>query len=99
MARSHDLELCGGGIAQCDAATVRAAVLMCDAANCACVSVDVWYSGADILTQATEPASLIDSPLYLHTGMSFVLRTPVRAGSMLVRADPRREQTGHLVGM
>ena len=30
--------------------------------------------------------------------MSFVLRTPVRAGSMLVRADPRREQTGHLVG-
>ena len=92
MARSHE----------CDAATVRASVLMCAAANCACVSVDVWYSGADILTQArrpTEPASLIDSPLYLHTGMSFVLRTPVRAGSMLVRADPRREQTGHLVGM
>ena len=83
---------------------MRASVLMCDAANCACVSVDVWYSGADILTQArrpTEPASLIDSPLYLHTGMSFVLRTPVRGvdPSMLVRADPRREQTGHLVGM
>ena len=41
------------------AATVRASVLMCDAANCACVSVDVWYSAADILTQArrpTEPA-------------------------------------------
>ena len=78
MARSHDLELCGGAVL---AATVRASVLMCDAANCACVSV-VWYSAADILTQArrpTEPASLIDSPLYLHTGMSFVLRTPVRA--------------------
>ena len=80
MARSHDLELCGGGIG----------------GDCACVSVDVWYSAADILTQArrpTEPACLIDSSLYLHTGMSFVLRTPVRAGSMLVRADPRRERT------
>ena len=36
------------------AATVRASVLMCDAANCACVSVDVWYSAADILTQLSE---------------------------------------------
>ena len=96
MARSHDLELCGGGIAQCDAATVRASVLMCDAANCACVSVDVWYSGADILTQArrpTEPASFIDSPLYLHTGMSFVLRTPVRGVCLFVltRDGSRRD--------
>ena len=59
MARSHDLELCGGGIAQCDAATVHASVLMCDAANCACVSVDVWYSGADILTQARRPSQRV----------------------------------------
>ena len=96
MARSHVLELCGGSIAQCDAATVRASVLMCDAANCACVSVDVWYSGADILTQArrpTEPASFIDSPLYLHTGMSFVLRTPVRGVCLFVltRDGSRRD--------
>ena len=75
------------------AATVRASVLMCDAGNCACVSVDVWYSAADILTQArrpTEPASLIDSPLYLHTGMSFVLRAGVCL-FVLTRDGSRRD--------
>ena len=79
------------------AATVRASVLMCDAANCACISVDVWYSAADILTQArrpTELASLIDSPLYLHTGMPFVLRRRYARGVclfVLTRDGSRRD--------
>ena len=43
----------------------------------------------------TEPESFIDSPLYLNVVRSAHAGT----GSMLVRADPRREQTGPLVGM